>query len=138
MGDPVTAEDGDAADVLTYTLEDASGNFVIDRATGQISVAKDAEFSVVADDVDPEGVTAADSYEVTVIATDPKGIPTDDGKLPPPYDTSDTVVVVISITAVDEPPMFTAGNEAVTFIEGTMIGTALSTCALCGERPGGW
>ena len=47
MGDPVTAEDDDAADVLTYTLEDGSGNFVIDRATGQISVAKGAKFNHV-------------------------------------------------------------------------------------------
>ena len=46
VGDPVTAEDDNADDVLTYTLvdEDASANFVIDRATGQISVAKGAEF----------------------------------------------------------------------------------------------
>ena len=36
VGDPVTAEDGDANDVLTYTLDDGSSKFVIDRATGQI------------------------------------------------------------------------------------------------------
>ena len=47
VGDPVTAEDGDAADVLTYTLDDDSGKFVIDRATGQISVAKGAKFNVM-------------------------------------------------------------------------------------------
>ena len=46
VGDPVTAEDGDTADVLTYTLADASNKFVIDRATGQISVAKSAKFNV--------------------------------------------------------------------------------------------
>ena len=79
VGDPVTAEDGDADDVLTYTLEDASDKFVIDRATGQISVAKSAKFNRhVADENTVDGVTAADSYTVTVIATDPKGIPTDD------------------------------------------------------------
>ena len=50
MGDPVTAEDDNADDVLTYTLGGVSNNFVIDRATGQISVAKDAEFSHVIDD----------------------------------------------------------------------------------------
>ena len=47
VGDPVTAEDDDADDVLTYTLvADADGaddNFVIDRATGQISVATGRE-----------------------------------------------------------------------------------------------
>ena len=49
VGDPVTAEDGDAADVLTYTLvdDDEDDNFVIDRATGQISVAKGAKFNVM-------------------------------------------------------------------------------------------
>ena len=48
VGDPVTAEDDNADDVLTYTLvdDDASDNFVIDRATGQISVAKGAKFNV--------------------------------------------------------------------------------------------
>ena len=55
VGDPVTAEDEDANDVLTYTLalEDGSGNFVIDRATGQISVAKGAEFNHNGDDTIP-------------------------------------------------------------------------------------
>ena len=80
VGDPVTAEDDNADDVLTYTLDDDSGNFVIDRATGQISVAKGAKFNVVADD-DIEvnnGPIDADSYTVMVIATDPKGIPTAD------------------------------------------------------------
>ena len=50
VGDPVTAEDGNADDVLTYTLvadaDVADDNFVIDRATGQISVAKGAKFNV--------------------------------------------------------------------------------------------
>ena len=45
VGDPVTAEDEDANDVLTYTLDDDSNKFVIDRATGQISVAKSAKFN---------------------------------------------------------------------------------------------
>ena len=52
VGDPVTAEDENANDVLTYTLVDdtstleaARGKFVIDRATGQISVAKSAKFN---------------------------------------------------------------------------------------------
>ena len=128
VGVPVTAEDGDAADVLTYTLEDASGNFVIDRATGQISVAKGAKFSVAADDVHPEDVTVgADSYPVTVIATDPKGIPT---KVVAEAieDFSDTVEVTINVTAVDEPPIFTAvENTSVSFIELTDIDTELAT-----------
>ena len=54
VGDPVTAEDEDANDVLTYTLvadADGSENFVIDRATGQISVAKGAEFNHSGDNI---------------------------------------------------------------------------------------
>ena len=55
VGDPVTAEDDDAADVLTYTLvaavDGADDNFVIDRATGQISVAKGAKFNREDDDL---------------------------------------------------------------------------------------
>ena len=81
VGDPVTAEDDDTDDVLTYTLVAAADalddNFVIDRATGQISVAKGAEFNVMTDDDYRRCATAADSYTVTVIATDPKGIPTE-------------------------------------------------------------
>ena len=50
VGDPVTADDDNADDVLTYTLVDDSDNFVIDRATGQISVAKGAEFNVTTDE----------------------------------------------------------------------------------------
>ena len=52
VGDPVDAEDDDSQDKLTYTLADTdeSGNFDIDRMTGQISVAKGAEFDILADD----------------------------------------------------------------------------------------
>ena len=55
-----------------------TGKFVIDRETGQISVAKNAKFDVMADE-DIAGVmrTTNDEYMVTVIATDPKGIPTE-------------------------------------------------------------
>ena len=123
VGDPVTAEDGDAADVLTYTLvaadDGADDNFVIDRATGQISVAEGAKFSVVTDDdVDVGGQAInADSYTVTVVATDPKGVPTDDATAAGNdmlY--SDTVMVMITVTPVDEPPIFTvASDSAVVF-----------------------
>ena len=53
-----------------------------------------------------------DSYDVTVIATDPKGIPTDDGAEDTTNDPfRDTVMVTISVTAVDEPPIFTAASD---------------------------
>ena len=128
VGDPVTAEDGNAADVLTYTLADESTKFVIDRATGQISVAKGAKFTVVADDIHPTDVMPAtapdDVYTVTVIATDPKGIPTKEVEVANNNVTagvSDTVMVEISITDVDEPPQFTGGDTSVTFNEVTGI-----------------
>ena len=56
----------DAADVLTYTLVDevASANFVIDRATGQISVAKSAEFNVTDRCQESQVWTSADIYTV--------------------------------------------------------------------------
>ena len=131
VGDPVTAEDGNTADVLTYTLDDDSDKFVIDRATGQISVAKSAKFTVQADDISPTDVTAApnDVYTVTVIATDPKGTPTDNGEEDPINDPfRDTVMVMISVTPVDEPPQFTAGETSATFNEVTgVIDTALAT-----------
>ena len=129
VGDPVTAEDDNADDVLTYTLDDDSNNFVIDRATGQISVAKDAEFSVLADDVHPGDLeSGVDSYPVAVIATDPKGIPTEDaGEVRDGDMYRDTVMVTISITAVDEPPQFEAGETSLEFEEGTDIAGVLST-----------
>ena len=70
VGDPVVAEDDDAQDVLTYTLDDDSDKFVIDRATGQISVASGAVFNHIDDDA-VTGVDKPASYTVTVIATDP-------------------------------------------------------------------
>ena len=127
VGDPVTAEDDDADDVLTYTLvavgDGADDNFVIDRATGQISVAKGAKFNVTTDEeisVDDTPFTSANEYTVMVIATDPKGIPTDDADAVTEH-ASDTVAVEISVTAVDEPPIFSPGATSVMFDEVTGI-----------------
>ena len=56
----------------------SEGKFVIDWATGQISVAKGAKFNVTTDDDindSDNNAIDADSYDVTVVATDPKGIP---------------------------------------------------------------
>ena len=115
VGDPVTAEDEDANDVLTYTLVDdantpvgSQGKFVIDRATGQISVAKSAKFNH-GDDDNIDGAEGA-TYMVTVIATDPTGEPP--AGVPAEEDITaagayDTVDVVITVTEVDEPPVFT-------------------------------
>ena len=117
VGDPVTAEDDDANDVLTYTLAlvDASSKFVIDRATGQISVAKGAEFNHGGDD-DIDGADG-DTYMVTVIATDPTGEPLVQAPEDDNIDAAGaygTVGVLITVTEVDEPPVFTVtgGVEA--------------------------
>ena len=135
VGDPVTAEDENANDVLTYTLVDdtstleaARGKFVIDRATGQISVAKSAKFNHGDDDTidGAEGAT----YTVTVIATDPTdelvdGVP--EAQNITATGAYGTVDVLITVTAVDEPPAFTdTSGDAVSFDEVTGIDTALA------------
>ena len=150
VGDPVTAEDDNANDVLTYTLVGDSDNFVIDRATGQISVAKGAEFDVEADVVEIAGVTQANAYTVTVIATDPTDV-LPDGVPPDQVDITDgayaTVEVMINVTQVDEPPIITVTvggdpNEAkvvaVSFEETTgNIADALATFMATDPDPEG-
>ena len=114
VGDPVTAEDEDANDVLTYTLvatTDGSGNFVIDRATGQISVAKGAKFNHVTIpmvDIDPVTIwtntTLSPSLPQTLRAYQPMW----QSQLEPtPTAAYGTVEVMINVTQVDEPPIFT-------------------------------
>ena len=106
IGDPVVAEDEDG-DILTYTLGEDGDNesFAIDRATGQL-MTKGAL------NADAGGRT---SYTVTVRATDPAGIPQAESA-----DTanSDNVMVVITVTDVNEAPAV-AGGAAVTFQEVT-------------------
>ena len=95
IGDPVVAEDEDG-DILTYTL--TGEDFDIDRATGQLKTKAALDNETTA------------SYTVTVKATDPAGIPPND------TESSDTVMVVITITDVNEPPAV-EGDAAVTFAE---------------------
>ena len=114
MGDPVTADDDNADDVLTYTLTGRRLLAILRYRRGppgQISVAKDAEFNVTADN-NIDGVTDMDSYTVTVIATDPKGTPTEMAEDATAV-TSGTVMVAISVTAVDEPPIFSYWRDTV-------------------------
>ena len=81
VGDPVTATDTDADDVLTYSL---SGNdaesFSIGMASGQLRIK-------VALDRDTKA-----SYTVVVTAADPSGL-------------SDIITVTISVTDENEPPV---------------------------------
>ena len=102
IGDPVVAEDEDG-DILTYTLEgNDAGSFDIDRATGQI-------MTKAALDHEKDG----GERTVTVRATDPAGDPQAGSA---EADNSDTVMVDITITDVNEPPSIT-GAAAVTFEE---------------------
>ena len=112
IGDPVVAEDEDG-DILTYTLDATSAmSFDIDWATGQLKTKAALDF---------EGVS---SYPVTVRATDPAGDPGADSA---EMENSDTVMVTITVTGVNEPPSIT-GGAAVAFeeVEGN-IATPLGT-----------
>ena len=81
VGAPVAASDPDTGDTLTYTLTGGEGLFTIDRTSGQIRVDDGAM-------LDHED---QDSYQVTVTATDASTA-------------SDSVLVDITVTDVDEPP----------------------------------
>ena len=123
VGDPVTATD-DNGDTLTYTLWDEDGgttgdsaSFSIDRATGRI---------MTTEKLDHEGEGVDEGYAVLVRATDPAGIPGvahDDRDL----GNSDTVMVNITVTDVDEVPVID-GEDAVSFNEETVyLDTVLDT-----------
>ena len=99
VGKPVTA--GDDGDVLTYTISGTNaGLYVIDRATGQITVGPRTMLDREADGF--EGGT----HEVTVRATDPYGDPDVDTAVP---GNSDVVDVTITVDNVNEAPRFTVG-----------------------------
>ena len=103
IGAPVAATDADD-DVLTYTLEGTdAASFDIDPATGQL-ITKAA--------LDEE---ATDTYTVTVRATDPAGVPQ---AVSADSANSDTVMVEIAVTDVNEPPAV-VGDATATFNEDT-------------------
>ena len=110
IGAPVRATDADSGQNLTYTLEGTDEDlFDIDWATGQLKTKA------------PLNVETRATYSVTVKATDPAGIPDTDA------DNSDTVMVTITVTDVNEPPEVT-GEAAVMFNENTgNITTELDT-----------
>ena len=112
IGDPVVAEDEDG-DILTYTLTGTDADdFDIDWATGQLMTKG------------PLDAETKSSYTVTVRATDPAGDPQASSA---ETDNSDTVMVNITVTDVNEPPAVT-GMDAVTFAEvDGNIDTALHT-----------
>ena len=110
IGDPVTATDADN-DIRLYTLDetpevdttvvardDGAARFEIDARSGQISVT-DGTVLNFDDDTEITGGNNAESYVVTVTATDPSGA-------------ADTVTVTITVTDVDEPPVFDDAVDA--------------------------
>ena len=111
VGSPVVATD-ENADTLTYTLTNADGStdgvaalFSIDWGTGQIMTKGALNHE------------AQPTYTVVVRATDPTGIPGADDADPA---NSDTVMVIITVTDVNEAPDVT-GDAAVTFDEETGV-----------------
>ena len=110
IGDPVVAEDEDG-DLLTYTLTvddaDFADLFDIDWATGQLNTKAALDFEPAPTLDDGKGFT------VTVRATDPAGDPQTPSADP---NNSDTVMVKITITDVNEPPAI-EGDAEVPFAE---------------------
>ena len=134
VGDAVVAEDDDGNDVLTYTLVDDMDKFVIDRETGQISVAKGAKFNHVDDDP----ITDAEkppTYTVTVIATDPTSVPTEVVDDTENASSRDTIDVTITVNPVDEAPVFTTGDTKVDFPENGVITVQLGAEVYAANDP---
>ena len=78
IGAPVTAEDPDVGDALSYTLGGTdAASFDVDRATGQLKTKADLDYETKA------------SYAVTVTATDAAGL-------------SDSIDVAITVADVDD------------------------------------
>ena len=98
VGKPVTAADA-PGDILTYTLGDANDgdSYVIDPATGQISVGPRTT-------LDTEAPNLSD--EVAVTATDPAGTPT-----------GTAATVTITIKNVNEAPTMSGGPTRITTAE---------------------
>ena len=92
IGDPVVARDDDG-DKLTYMLTAGDDSFDINRTTGQIMTEAKLDYET------------GPSYMLTVKATDPAGVPNTDTA------NSDTVMVTITVTNVNEPPDVTGQDQ---------------------------
>ena len=100
IGAPVTAEDPDVGDALTYTLGGTdAASFGIVRTTGQLQTKAALDYSTKT------------SYVVTITATDAAGL-------------SDAITVTINVTAVDEnlPPEFPSAATTREVAENTVAG----------------
>ena len=123
IGDPFVAQDDDG-DVLTYTLWDDDGsstdgdsaNFTIDRATGQI---------LTKEELNREPVAKA-TYDVTVRATDPAGVPNGASDAGDFAEHSVAIAVQITVTNENEPADLTQGLGTLTMEENAEVATGLS------------
>ena len=103
IGAPVTANDPDTGDTLTYTLEGADlDSFDIDSASGQIQTKPGVTY-------DHE---IKSSYSVTVKADDNNG-------------GTATIDVTITVADVNEPPKFSVETASRTIAENTTTGVAI-------------
>ena len=109
VGDPITASDANS-DRLTYSLEGVSGRAAeadllqIDRETGQVMVGLGKTVNPISDAGQTPITDHRDTYEVTVKATDPHG-------------QSDTVELTVTVTAVDEAPVYSSGKTSHEYAE---------------------
>ena len=95
IGEPVTAEDPNSGDILSYALEGPDADsFNIDSGTGQLETKAALDY---------EGKK---TYTVTVKASDPS-------------QTSDTISVTITVTDENEGPNI-SGNNSITYTEGLL------------------
>ncbi len=111
VGEPVTANDGDA-DALLYSLSgDGHEAFKVDRKNGQIKTAKALDFETQS------------SYSITLTATDPSGA-------------SDSITVNVEVTDADDAadikvttenraPVFADESVTINVDENTEAGTAV-------------
>ena len=98
VGEPVVANDV-PGDVLTYTLtgiEADDGNYRIDQATGQITVAPGTMLDAENGDTDRDDAADGLQHRVTVTATDPTG-------------GTETQEATITINNVNEAPTMSVG-----------------------------
>lgn len=111
-----TATDADM-DTLTWSLEgDDAEDFEIEETSGVLT------FKVVPDFEDPKGTPAMagddpdNTYEITIKVSDDESTPM-----------SATLAVVVTVTDVNEKPVVSSGDTAITKAENTAISEVLAT-----------
>ena len=129
LGEPITATDADG-DPRKYSLGGADKDcFGIGETSGQLSLSAERNFEDT-DDPCKEGGTARaaedNTYEVTVIATDPSGA-------------SGQAMVVVTVTDVNEEPKFVdpsgTENQKTLYIDENAASPALRTTMAAPASP---